>query len=170
MMDVAIVALLLHRGADESLRNISGQTCADVLGLGLDEQAGGERGDPLVRQRISVMLAKAPAERAWRRRSWIVLMRSRNTRSGAWDAAEGTEMGKTTSDVALKEADPTVVTKAVDGGDEKHRCCGTENGERQDNTLASIYTGGTDNGLQVCVSWVVRAHEEGIFREVVSFL
>lgn len=168
MMDVAIVALLLHHGADEFSRNINNQTCADVLGHGLDEHAGGERGDPVIRQRTSTMLARAPAERAWRRRSWIVMMRAHNTKPGAWDA----EGGKTSSDTlsVVEGVDSTVTAKAVDGPDEKHRCCGTGHGETPDKSQASADVVGTDKGLEACVAWIVRANEEGIFREVVSFL
>lgn len=174
MMDVAIVALLLHHGADESSRNTNNQTCADVLGHGLDEHAEGERGDPITRQRIATMLARAPAERAWRRRSWIVMMRARNAQSGPWDA-EGGENGNVSSAMFSVEGDvdPTVVAKAVDEPDEKHRCCETESGEMQNKhqgSQASVDAVGTDEGLQACVAWVVRANEEGIFREVVSFL
>lgn len=169
-MDLAIVTLLLHRGADESSRNTNNQTCADVLGHGLDEHAIGERGDPVVRQRISAMLAKAPAERAWRRRSWIIMMRARNARSGAW-GAEGDEEGDTISDMfGLAEADFTAMANAVDGREEKHRCRGKESGEWQDKIQDCTTTVDADKGLQACVAWVVRAYEEGIFREVVSFL
>lgn len=163
MMDIAIVALLLHRGADESMTNGNDETCADVLGHGLDEHAGGERGDTFLRQRISAMLARAPAERAWRRRSWIVMMRARNAHLGACDA-EGGETEETTSDIFALE-------QAVNDRDEKHRCCGTKNGERQDQSRETFDdTVGTDIILQAGVAWVVQAHEEGIFREVVSFL
>lgn len=164
------MALLLHQGADESSRNINNQTCADVLGHGLDEHEGGERGDPVVRQRISAMLARAPAERAWRRRSWIVMMRARNTSSGAWDA-EGGENGHMASDMlAVTVVGFKGVNKAADGRDEKQRCCGPENGEKQDKSQGNVDSVGNDKGLQACVAWVVRAPEEGLFRDVVSFL
>lgn len=194
MMDIAIVAILLNRGADESARNSNNQTCADVLGHGLDEEAGagGERGDPGIRKQIAAMLARAPAERAWRRRSWIVMMRSLEDLSAFSEDdgidIEGNEKGKKpsggpslalASSPLLQPAAGTVVAKSPTPGggrDEKHRFREGRGGEGEedihvqgvDKDGANVL--GVDTRLQSCVTWVVRAQEEGIFREVVAFL
>ncbi len=186
MMDIAIVAILLNRGADESARNSNNETCADVLGHGLDEEAGGGRGDPGIRKQIAAMLARAPAERAWRRRSWIVMMRSREDLSAFSedDGIEGGDKGKKPSSasslaLALVAAGGTVAARSSasgDGRDEKHRCRAGKGGTGKEDTHvqgvdkdgANVL--GLDTGLQSCVTWVVRAQEEGIFREVVAFL
>lgn len=171
MMDIAIVSILLHEGADEAARNINNQTCSEVVGHGLDEEAGGrERGDPAIRKRISTMLARAPAERAWRRRSWIVMMRAREA---AWqgDCSEGYGKGQKTTDIfGLAEAAGTAATQAVGGREGKHRCSERENGDGRDSRKHGIGAVGGNDELLSCVAWVVRTYEEGIFREAVSFL
>ncbi|CAM9192128.1 unnamed protein product, partial [Ectocarpus fasciculatus] len=63
------VELLLRWGADEQLTNKSGDTPADIVGawgLVYDEVDADD-------QRIRRMLARAPADRSWRRRGWLVL-------------------------------------------------------------------------------------------------
>ena len=174
MMDIAIVAILLNRGADESAKNSNNQTCADVLGHGLDEEAGGQRGDPSVRKQVATMLARAPAERAWRRRSWIVMMRSREDLSAlSDDVVQGSEKGKkASSSLALEAAACTVAAKPGGDRDEEHTCRveGKENVHVQGGNKGGANVLAVDTGLRSCVSWVVRAHEEGIFREVVAFL
>lgn len=166
-MDIAIVAMLLRRGADETARNFNNQTCAEVLGHGMDEEAGGrEHGDPAIRKRISTMLARAPAERTWRRRSWIVMMRAFEA---DWQqrCAEGYEKGQKATDIfGLGEAAGTALTQAVGGREEKSRC----SERKQDRRKPGIVSVGMNHELYSCIAWVVRSHEEGIFREVVSFL
>lgn len=166
MMDIAIVAILLRRGADEAARNVNNQSCAEVLGHGLDEEVGArERGDPAIRQQISTMLARASAERAWCRRSWIVMIRA----LADWQhhCVKGCEKGQKVTDIfGLGEAVGPTLTQAIGGREEKHRCSEREQAECK-HSIGSV---GINDELHSCVAWVVRNHEEGIFREVVSFL
>ncbi|CAN0094282.1 unnamed protein product [Scytosiphon promiscuus] len=79
--DAAAVELLLRWGADETLKHNNGFTVEDFVGhwegqaLVVNEQR--RRVDD---QRIRRMLARAPADRSWRRRGWLVLCRSRPSR------------------------------------------------------------------------------------------
>lgn len=83
------VEILLHAGASESLPDTDGKTAADVVGLadvmsGVDVMHKSEESKRLkaeTAQRIRRMLERAPADRAWRRRGWLVLCRSRPTRA-----------------------------------------------------------------------------------------
>eukprot|EP00752_Nemacystus_decipiens_P005635 g5099.t1 len=72
------VELLLRWGADERLVDKSGRTAEDAVGEwaqygGLDEYDDERRADD---ELICRMLARAPADRSWRRRRWLVLARS----------------------------------------------------------------------------------------------
>ena len=87
---VCNVEALLHWGADETLTTSSGETAEDMLGewdrrdlsgdededahIYADSSEGQERSAN--DQRIRHMLARAPADRCWRRRGWLVLARS----------------------------------------------------------------------------------------------
>eukprot|EP00903_Cladosiphon_okamuranus_P012808 g11970.t1 len=66
-----VVDLLLKQGADEEITNDMGQTPSDVVGSGVQEQ--NEREDV---DRVRTLLANAPADRAWRRRGFLVMCRA----------------------------------------------------------------------------------------------
>ncbi|CAM9680433.1 unnamed protein product [Ectocarpus sp. 4 AP-2014] len=68
------VELLLRWGADEKLTNNAGETPADVV------RARQQNGPETNHQCLLRMLARAPADRSWRRRGWLVLSRSCPTR------------------------------------------------------------------------------------------
>ena len=84
--NVDAVELLLRWGADETLTDEDGQTAGDVVGAWeQDEDEDSDDVDdedsPYKRRRaddrrILHALARAPADRAWRRRGWLVLCRS----------------------------------------------------------------------------------------------
>ncbi|CAM9226697.1 unnamed protein product, partial [Ectocarpus sp. 12 AP-2014] len=170
MMDFAIVSTLLHRGADEAARDNNNHTCAEVLGDGLDEEAGGLRGDPAMRERILTVLAKAPAERAWRRRSWTVMMRAREANWSGELVGGGEEAGRAMVEIyGSMAAAGAVVAKAVGARDEKQPCRGRHRGNDEGSSRVGV-VGVDEEAFRSCVYWVFRAQEEGIFRLVVSFL
>lgn len=71
------VELLLRWGADETLGWEDGSTPADLVGSwdeDEDEDVNGQRN--ATDQRILDMLARAPADRCWRRRGWLLLYRA----------------------------------------------------------------------------------------------
>ena len=71
---VGAVELLLGWGADEKLTAELIGTAEDTLGLWEAEDVDDQR--KADDQRIRRMLARAPADRSWRRRGWLVLARS----------------------------------------------------------------------------------------------
>lgn len=79
------VELLLRWGADETLTDEDGRTAGDMVGWWDEsdsddddgEEYSGDRQHRADDQRIRDMLARAPADRSWRRRGWLVLCRSR---------------------------------------------------------------------------------------------
>lgn len=67
-----MVDLLLRHGADEKAFDSDGHAPADVVGRVVDQQdsvAGGV-------ERVRRLLEKAPADRTWRRRAFLVLYRA----------------------------------------------------------------------------------------------
>lgn len=66
------VDLLLRMGADENARDNDGRNPVDVTGQWL---ADGESAPE--QEQIRVMMERAPADRIWRRRRWLVLLRWR---------------------------------------------------------------------------------------------
>ncbi|CBN73912.1 MHC_I C-terminus family protein [Ectocarpus siliculosus] len=73
------VELLLRRGADEELTNEEGDAPADIVGASPSNATVDEEIE-VDNQRIRRMLARAPADRSWRRRGLLVLSRSCPTR------------------------------------------------------------------------------------------
>ncbi|CAM9177275.1 unnamed protein product [Ectocarpus sp. 12 AP-2014] len=67
-----MVDLLLRRGADETAVSENGHTAADMVGLKTEEL------DSLAEDvdRVRKLLARAPADRAWRRRGFLILCRA----------------------------------------------------------------------------------------------
>ncbi|CAN0015470.1 unnamed protein product [Ectocarpus sp. 12 AP-2014] len=76
---VAGVELLLRWGADEKLTNEDGDAPADLVGESSSNATVDEEIE-VDNQRIRRMLARAPADRSWRRRGLLVLSRSCPTR------------------------------------------------------------------------------------------
>ena len=76
---VDCVEILLRWGADDKLTDASRETAEDVVG---EWERNGEEEDAESEQRkadderIRWMLARAPADRSWRRRGWLVMARS----------------------------------------------------------------------------------------------
>ena len=77
LSNVGAVEILLRWGADEArVDQLGGKRAEEVLGSWrYDEDEDEER--KADDQRIRHMLARSPADRAWRRRGWLVLARSR---------------------------------------------------------------------------------------------
>eukprot|EP00752_Nemacystus_decipiens_P002423 g2284.t1 len=68
---VSAVEILLRRGADETLVDETGDRPADHVG----KWGEGDEARKADNQRIRHMLARAPADRSWGRRGWLVLAR-----------------------------------------------------------------------------------------------
>lgn len=150
--EVEVVELLLRWGADETLTTSDGRTAkGELLTSWLDTS------DPLATS-IWFMLARAPADRSWRRRGWLVLCRYCPGRvsltsetSAAADSVKDRGRGDGSAKVARteREGDDSV---AGEGG----------HGEgAMDISMAE---------LRSVVARVVRLRAGGIFRNVVGYL
>ncbi|CAN0084587.1 unnamed protein product, partial [Ectocarpus sp. 6 AP-2014] len=71
----APVDLLLRWGADETALNNAGKTPAGLLD-GHDNENDRTTCSEAEIERVRLLLARAPADRAWRRRCWLVMLRS----------------------------------------------------------------------------------------------
>ncbi|CAM9809400.1 unnamed protein product [Hapterophycus canaliculatus] len=67
------VSELLRGGADESVEDEDGNTPAEVIGT-MSESLERAEDVALIRE----MLRRAPADRSWRRRGWLVMLRARD--------------------------------------------------------------------------------------------
>lgn len=72
---VSAVQILLRAGANEAAVDIEGQTAADMASRLLHSQCPGVFRDML--DEIMHSLSKAPIDRVWRRRGWLLMLRSR---------------------------------------------------------------------------------------------
>ena len=72
-----VVDLLLRWGADETAFDDDGETPADALENVREHRECSQ--DEI--ERVRLLLDRAPADRAWRRRGWLVMLRSRASRA-----------------------------------------------------------------------------------------
>lgn len=76
---VSAVKILLRWGANEAAVNVDGSTPAAMASQLLQSQFPGVYRDML--DEMLRMLAKAPADRAWRRRGWLLILRRRQQKA-----------------------------------------------------------------------------------------
>ena len=142
-----MVDLLLRWGADETVGNEGGETPTDVIGEGVAEQ------DRLAHdfERVQKLLANAPADRAWRRRGYMVLCRAHLDRLQMTEGGEEYDglTGRTRSRAELAAAKTSTFGEGGGGG-----------------TSGAIHRG----SWTAVLARVLRFEEDGIFRSVVGFL
>lgn len=136
--NVAHVSLLLRWGADETALTEDGKTPADFNDMGEPyTQAWRDRVE-----RVRLLLARAPADRAWRRRGWLVMLRSRTLKAGGEGGGGGSSAdGGFSSDAGAR----SVKQRGGSGGGKE----------------------GFDLSAAVAQLGVV---DEGVFRNIVKFL
>jgi len=154
-----LVDLLLRSGADETITDAFGRTAEDMLMAWLegqddeyeellededDEENYQAEDANIVRQ----LLASAPADKAWRRRGYLVLCRAYPDRV----------QGEQTSRRRTATHRGTLLARAEEG-------VGT--GTEGDATVSSGGIGGNWTDL---VARVLRLQEEGVFRMIVGYL
>ncbi|CBJ33008.1 ankyrin repeat domain protein [Ectocarpus siliculosus] len=104
----ACVSELLRGGADETVEDEDGNSPAQVIGT-MSESL--ERAEDIVL--IREMLRRAPADRAWRRRGWLVMLRNRDcVAAGLLPSARPPPTTVTTRSAARRGAR----VWAIDGG------------------------------------------------------
>ena len=145
-----MVDLLLRSGADETIVNNQGDTAADVVWDHAEYQD-----ERLAKgaERVRNLLASAPADRAWRRRGYLVLCRAHPSR------------------VNLPQ--DSIETHA--GIPERHRSRRSEPAKAEEDSQSDPSAG---NLVDERASWewasvaarVLRMEEEGLFRTIVGYL
>lgn len=172
------VDLLLRWGADETASDKNGRTPAEFLFstvLG-DAQCSEEEV-----QRTRLLLARAPADRAWRRRCWLVMLRWQDSKAAAAaaagscsrgsggdvsTAAAGGRAGGESCKVKIARTTSTghsSLGRKNNGGDEDGDVDGDRDWEEADAEI-----GGGD--LRSVVVQLLGLEVEGVFRTVVGFL
>eukprot|EP00903_Cladosiphon_okamuranus_P021605 g19866.t1 len=141
------VDYLLRAGADETIVDLEGRKASDVIGEDLEDE------DALAEyvEHVRELLANAPANRAWRRRGYLVLCRAhpdRVQRSQVVDDAHRTKTSRRTR---------------TNG-----RLSKEEGGAGGDTPLADDSSTGGD--WAVAVAEVLLLQEDGIFRSIVRYL
>ena len=138
-----VVDSLLRAGADETIVDHHGRKAFDMIGWDVEEH------DRLAEdfERVRQLLANAPADRAWRRRGYLVLCRAHP------DRVQGQVIGST-----------------------HHADTGRRNRNFEEMARVGKVVGGNivdekdGGGWTVVISKVLRLEEEGIFRTIVGYL
>lgn len=152
----AAVDLLLRWGADETALNNHGRTPVKLLDSGgilsldccsLDEI-----------DRVRQMFARAPTDRVWRRRSWLVILRSRASKVAKVSRETGRD-GAVDADDAAGRQEGRV-----------HKVARREHSERGGFDGPGQAVGESEGLLCGLIRWLVDLKMEGVFRTVVEFL
>ncbi len=163
------VDLLLRWGADETASDNNCQTPADSL---FSSSLGDAQCSEQEVQRTRVLLARAPADRAWRRRCWLVMLRWRDSKATA--AAAGSGSRGSIGSVSTARADGRAgggsckvkVARTITSGNSPHGR--TNNGGDGDGVEAGAEIG--RGNLRGVVAQLLGLELEGVFRMVVGFL
>ena len=156
----AAVDLLLRRGASESALDGDGETPAQALE---HLHAPGDFCSPDELQLVRDLLANAPADRVWRRRCWLIMLRARAEREAV---ARSTDVNGVNGEA--EEAGGVSKAARKDGGAggiAAHGCRSCGGGEGS--TTAGAAANESFGGL---VAVLVGMKARDVFRTVVSFL
>lgn len=161
------VDLLLRWGADETLTHSQGKTPGEVVPAA--NQVVAEQ----VRARlehVSKLLARAPQDRAWRRRGWIVMCRVRSDRLRRTAVVDGDEVGAQPQKGPIQRARTDgVKLEAVEGGGRGRGAGGGVGGVANADRRAG--RDGVDcGGFDGMAAWMMGLANEGLFRKIVGFL
>lgn len=147
------VDLLLRWGADETALNDRGRTPVQVLG---STRARNRHCSSNEVESARRLLVRAPLDRLWRRRGWLVMLRSR-----------------------AKEMTPTWDSSCVTGGggtgNDSHRCAAVDQ-EGKDSKISKNDAAGSVRhdrggaGSRGVVALLVCLEPEAVFRSVIGFL
>ncbi|CAM9972558.1 unnamed protein product [Scytosiphon promiscuus] len=154
-----VVDLLLRWGADESALNDDG-----LIPLRILDEDPTNFSDAL--DSVRKLLANAPADRKWRRRCWMVMLRSRASRETCgYEGSSGGGEGVNCPGVSAEEVGPGKMAKNgssgnIDSGIRGQAGSG-ESGTGDDNK---------DGGFSGFVAQLVGLELEGVFRKVVGYL
>ena len=169
----AAVYLLLQWGADETVLNDRGLIPAEMLDVRHAWVTYNSAQDEIERTRL--LLSRAPADRAWRRRGWLVMLRSRAQKAraavsygGRGDTNDGPSAAGGPRD---GQGCKVTRTEGTGSGDSDHvvrapasSCVGADG---SDGGGDGDGDGGVFSGA---VGLLVELEVNGVFRTVLSFL
>ncbi|CAB1096124.1 unnamed protein product [Ectocarpus sp. CCAP 1310/34] len=157
----ATVGLLLRSGADETAVNSADETPADLLGY-LDDDDGKRYSEAEI-ERVRLLLARAPTNRAWLGRCWLVMLRS------------CAKTGRASTDETVGADEDS--NDAGDRKSGKFKGVRRENGESAGSWVRSRMNGAGEVGVEggaggwaSIVASVVGLEPEKVFRSIVGFL
>lgn len=174
------VRALLRRNADETMCNDEFDAPEDIVGHYVPE----ERRDEEVVEWIREMLARAPADRVWRRRGWLAMLSARRRRAVEQEQLQMQERRLVVGDGGRAEEEEEEVEEVVvfDGG------CTSEGSEvplsspavsRRKLSIGASVEAGDDSSAHVhpslksfhwTVTKMVDVTDELVFRRIVSYL
>lgn len=150
----AVVDLLLRWGADETALNYDDKTPAQVLE---EDRPRSLQCSPEEVERTRLLLARAPAYRTWRRRCWLVMLRSRASKARRDPERGGIAAGSRGKGEGCK------AVKIAGVGDRAGR-------GKADSGLNAVGISAEDDALSGLVASLLGLELEGVFRKVVGFL
>ncbi|CAM9094058.1 unnamed protein product [Ectocarpus sp. 4 AP-2014] len=171
----AIVDMLLRCGADETTLNPDGRTAAEVVGHHIEYAACALNKKDV--ERVRDLLENAPADRAWRRRGFLVLCRALWIKARRLRAASSKARGIGPRAMSLS----TGVRNSGAGGelredDDKGRrkqengLVGGGVGERNVQAGETAAVAAAACNSHTLLARVLEFAEEGLFRAIVGFL
>lgn len=160
----AVVDLLLRWGADETAVDNEGRTPAERL----NNVSGGRSCSQEAVDRAQLLLTRAPVDRAWRRRGWLVMVRARasTARIASCDSSGDTRVESSGAAASGMGEGRKVARRegaASGAGDEREKA-----GSRVDDVEPETPVG--SRAVRGAVGWLVGMQHEGVFRSVLSFL
>lgn len=168
----AIVDLILRCGGDETAVNPDGRTASDVVGHHMEYAAY-----PLKKEgvdRVRELLANAPADRAWRRRGFLVLCRAfwtNGRRLTATTTSSGSQNKKVLYDGHVSGGNTYAWTGEREMRQQQRGILGSSVGRALGNVLhTQVEKAVIADNLRSVVVRVLELAEEGLFRSVVGFL
>ena len=153
-----VVDALLRWGADETALNNDGKSPADLL----DSVYKGRKCSQEDIERVRLLLARAPADRAWRRRGWLAMLRSRASRSKPI-AGGGHEEGSSGASGGAEGSRKVARSEAAGG-------VGSGEGAHATNGVGEEMGAVGDELFGGAVVRLVGLEPEGVFRAVLEFL
>ncbi len=147
-----VVDFLLRSGADETVVCSNGKTVADFVDFLGNHDVVEQDGLAEDIERMRMLLANAPADRAWRRRGYLVLCRAHPDR--VQQTLENSSIPPGTSWMTRSQT-KLARTEALD-------CSETVGGSAVDGPVGGEWA--------IAVSRVLALQEEGIFRTIVGYL
>lgn len=161
------VDLLLRWGASETIVDNNGETPAAVL----QRRANRPRCSADEAERVQVLLMRTPADRAWRRRGWLVIIRARveKERIAQCEGSSSGEVRQCGSGLhgGGEDGGTNKVGRTDDGGGSGGRA---RVGGGDAVVAAARGAAAEEAGLSGLVATLMGLESDGIFRTIVGYL